>query len=43
MTNKPIMIKDEFTEKYFEEANEHNKELFNPDKAVLTSSTKALP
>ena len=41
MSVKPSMLKDEFTEKYFEEDNPHNKDLFNPNKcAVLTSNTK---
>ena len=35
MASKPVMVKDEFTDKYFEEDNEHNKLLFNPDKVVL--------
>ena len=35
MSVKPDMIKDEFTEKYFEESNPHNKELFNPNKAAI--------
>jgi len=43
MASKPMMIKDEFTEKYFEEINDHNKDLFNPDKAVLQNSAKRLP
>lgn len=34
------MLKDEFTEKYYEEDNPHNKDLFNPDKAVVRSSPK---
>ena len=37
------MVKDEFTEKYYEESNPHNKELFNPNKATVNrSSTKLL-
>ena len=32
MSVKPNMIRDSFTEKYYEEDNPHNKELFNPNK-----------
>ena len=39
MSSKPAMLKDDFTEKYFEEDNPHNKELFNPNKAVVRNST----
>ncbi len=35
MTVKPNMLKDDYTEKYYEENNEHNKDLFNPNKAAL--------
>ena len=31
MVSKPAMIKDEYTEKYYEEDNFHNKDLFNPN------------
>ena len=42
MSIKPAMLKDEFTEKYYEEDNPHNKELFNPNKAAIlrNSSTQ---
>ena len=42
MSIKPAMMKDEFTEKYYEEDNPHNKELFNPNKAAIlrNSSTQ---
>ena len=43
MVSKPSMIKDEYTEKYFEEDNYHNKVLFNPHKVVANSSSKMLP
>ena len=36
MSVKPSMLKDEFTDKYFEEDNSHNKELFNPNKVAVT-------
>ena len=35
MTYKPNSLKDEFTDKYYEENNSHDKVLFNPSKAVL--------
>ena len=46
MSVKPAPLKDEFTEKYFEEDNPHNKELFHPNKAAIlrnssTSGTSA--
>ena len=37
------MLKDEFTEKYYEEDNPHNKELFNPAKAALLESPSKMP
>ena len=40
MSVKPSMLKDEFTEKYFEEDNVHNKELFNPTKAASSTAKK---
>lgn len=40
MTVKPNMLKDEYTEKYFEENNEHDKILFNPNKAALVPLKK---
>ena len=42
MSIKPAMLKDEFTEKYYEEDNPHNKDLFNPNKAAIlrNSSTQ---
>ena len=36
MSQKPNMLKDDFTEKYYQEENPHNKVLFNPDKAAVT-------
>ena len=32
---KPNMMRDEFTDKYYEESNPHNKELFNPNKVMV--------
>ena len=43
MVSKPAMIKDEYTEKYYEEDNFHNKDLFNPNKAAANASSKKLP
>ena len=39
MSVKPNMLKDDFTEKYYQEENPHNKVLFNPDKAAVTMGT----
>ena len=33
MIDKPKMIRDDFTEKYYAEENPHNKDLFVPNKA----------
>ena len=39
MSINPCVVKDEWTDKYFQENHSHNKELFNPVKAVLINSS----
>jgi hypothetical protein len=34
------MLKDDFTEKYYQEDNPHNKELFNPSRVSVGKKTK---
>lgn len=38
MSVEPKLLKDEYTDKYYHEEYAHNKELFNPAKAVMSSS-----
>lgn len=38
MSMEPKLLKDEYTDKYYHEDFAHNKELFNPTKAVLSNS-----
>lgn len=40
MSIKPKLIADEFTDKYYYEENAHDKILYNPEKAVLSSQNK---
>lgn len=43
MSVKPSMLKDDFTEKYYEEDNPHNKDLFPPDRAGSQNSPLLRP
>ena len=40
MSLNPNMLKDDFTEKYYQEDNPHNKELFNPSRVSIGKKTK---
>ena len=43
MAKKPQMLRDDFTDKYFEESHDHNKDLFNPNRTVMRDSSRSLP
>ena len=40
MAKKPSMLKDEFTDKYYEESHLHNKDLFHPNRTVIRNCGK---
>ena len=40
MAKKPSMLKDEFTDKYYEESHLHNKDLFHPNRTIIRNCGK---